>query len=121
MGECIYLSIKSPKASRALKQALDPGHKLPTLRAQLHFTMLATFDLRTWGPSFDQILDPHLFILTVTRCTVNDQPILSFSSHVHPLAVHLRMRLLSADGSIYQADEQLLYLHRKLTCDKLVS
>ena len=50
MCENAYLSIKNPKASRALKLAL---------LAQLHFTMSATFGLRNWTP-LDQILDPHL-------------------------------------------------------------
>ena len=59
MWENAYLSIKNPKAARALKQALDPGCKLLALLTQLRFTMLATFSLRTWAP-LNQILDPHL-------------------------------------------------------------
>ena len=61
MWENAYLSIKNPKASRALKRALDPGCKLLTWLMWLHFTTSATFSLRTWAP-LDQILDPHLAI-----------------------------------------------------------
>ena len=50
MWENAYLSIKNPKASRALKQALDPGHKLLASLARLRFATSATFSLRTWGP-----------------------------------------------------------------------
>ena len=50
MWENAYLSIKNPKASRALKWALDPGHKLLASLAQLSFAMSATFGLRTWAP-----------------------------------------------------------------------
>ena len=60
MCENAYLSIKNPKASRALKWALDPGHRMLALLAQLHFATSATFGLRSWGPPLDQILDPHL-------------------------------------------------------------
>ena len=37
LWENAYLSIKNPKASRALKQVLDPGH---TLLASLHRQLL---------------------------------------------------------------------------------
>ena len=60
MWENAYLSIKNPKASRALKWALDPGRKLLASLAQLRFATSATFGLSTWGPPLDQILDPHL-------------------------------------------------------------
>ena len=62
MCENAYLSIKNPKDSRALKQALEPGCRLLTSLARLHFAMLATFGLRSWAPPppLDQILDPHL-------------------------------------------------------------
>ena len=60
MWENAYLSIKNSKASRALKQALDPGHNLLTSLMRLHFATSATFGLRTWAPPLDQILDPHL-------------------------------------------------------------
>ena len=49
MWENAYLSIKNPKVSRALKRALDPGHKLLVSLAQLRL-VTSTFDLRTWGP-----------------------------------------------------------------------
>ena len=50
MWENAYLSIKNPKASRALKRALDPGCNLLASLARLRFAMSATFGLRTWGP-----------------------------------------------------------------------
>ena len=56
MCENAYLSIKNPKASRALKWALDLGHRLLASLAWLHSATLATFDLRSWAP-LDQILD----------------------------------------------------------------
>ena len=65
MCENAYLSIKNPKASRALKRALDPGHRMLALLTGLRFAMSATFGLRSWGPP-DQILDPHLTIKGVT-------------------------------------------------------
>ena len=60
MCENAYLSIKNPKASRALKRALDPGRKMLASLARLRFATSATFGLRSWGPPLDQILDPHL-------------------------------------------------------------
>ena len=57
MCENAYLSIKNPKASRALKRALDTGR---IMLARLCFATSATFGLRSWGPPLDQILDPHL-------------------------------------------------------------
>ena len=50
MCENAYLSIKNPKASRALKRALDPGRRMLTSLARLRFAMSATFGLRSWGP-----------------------------------------------------------------------
>ena len=44
MWENAYLSIKNPKASRALKQALDPDPGLLTSLA-----MSATFSLGSWA------------------------------------------------------------------------
>ena len=53
MWENAYLSIKNPKASRALKWALDPSRKLlASLRRQLSASGP--------GPPLDQILGPHL-------------------------------------------------------------
>ena len=60
MCENAYLSIKNPKASRALKRALDPGRRMLASLARLRFATSATFGLRSWGPPLDQILDPHL-------------------------------------------------------------
>ena len=59
MCENAYLSIKNPKASRALKWALDPSCRMLASLVRLHFTTSATFCLRSWAP-LDQILDPHL-------------------------------------------------------------
>ena len=50
MCENAYLSIKNPKASKALKQAWDPGRRLLALLRQLRFATSATFSLRSWGP-----------------------------------------------------------------------
>ena len=66
MCENAYLSIKNPKASRALKPALDPSRRMLASLAQLRVAMLATFGLRSWGPPLDQILDPHLSNRAVT-------------------------------------------------------
>ena len=63
MCENAYLSIKNPKASRALKRALDPGRRM--------LATSATFGLRSWGPPLDQILDPHLDI-SITVSTTNN-------------------------------------------------
>ena len=60
MCENAYLSIKNPKASRALKRALDPGRRMLASLARLRFAMSATFGLKSWAPPLDQILDPHL-------------------------------------------------------------
>ena len=50
MCENAYLSNKNPKASRALKWALDPGHRLLASLARLHFAKSANFGLRSWAP-----------------------------------------------------------------------
>ena len=50
MCENAYLSIKNPKASRALKWALDPGHRMLASLVRLRFAMSATFGLRSWPP-----------------------------------------------------------------------
>ena len=63
MCENAYLSIKNPKASRALRRALDPSRRMLTSLARLRFAMSATFGLRSWGPPLDQILDSHLNII----------------------------------------------------------
>ena len=72
MCENAYLSIKTPKASRALKRALDPARRMLASFARLRFAMSATFGLRSWGPPLDQILDPHLeglvFYIFLKKC-----------------------------------------------------
>ena len=50
MCENAYLSIKNPKASRALKWALDPGRRMLASLAWLRFATSATFGLRSWAP-----------------------------------------------------------------------
>ena len=50
MGQNAYLSIKNPKAFRALKHAMDPSRKLLASLTQVCFATLATFGLRSWGP-----------------------------------------------------------------------
>ena len=78
MCENAYLSIKNPKASRALKRALDPGCRMLTSLARLCFATSATFGLRSWGPPLDQILDPHLNfqdLMTVSRTAPPATPV----------------------------------------------
>ena len=65
MWENTYLSIQNPKASRALKPALDPGRKLLASFVRLRFATSANFGLKTWAP-LDQILDPQLQRKTLT-------------------------------------------------------
>ena len=71
MCENAYLSIKNPKASRALKRALDPGRRMLASLARLCFAMSATFGLRSWGPPLDQILDPHLNVVCSECCLLH--------------------------------------------------
>ena len=79
MCENAYLSIKNPKASRALKRALDPGRRMLASLARLRFAMSATFGLRSWGPPLDQILDPHLFSCTYGKNIVKKKVRAPFS------------------------------------------
>ena len=91
MCENAYLSIKNPKASRALKRALDPCRRMLALLARLRFAMSATFGLRSWGPPLDQILDPHL--ITPQHdiyCSFCDY-VMFFMHGVHPHDGHLCM------------------------------
>ena len=85
MWENAYLSIKNPKASRALKRALDPGRKLLASLTQLRFATSATFGLSTWGSPLDQILDPHLLVY---KLPLFDKPV------TDTLAVVLIMRFI---------------------------
>ena len=71
MCENAYLSIKNPKASRALMRALDPGRRMLASLAWLRFATSATFGLRSWGPPLDQILDPHLWEARYVLFTFN--------------------------------------------------
>ena len=58
MCENAYLSIKNPKASRALKRALDPGRRMLALATPLRY--VGNFRPQKLSPPLDQILDPHL-------------------------------------------------------------
>ena len=91
MWENAYLSIKNPKASRALKLALDPGCRMLASLAQLRFATSATFSLRSWGSPLDQILDPHLpfvfndpkvALLTPFRKLLNSSPVSKLMSKI---------------------------------------
>ena len=73
MCEIAYLSIKNPKASRALKRALDPGRRM---LASLRY--VGSFRPQKLGPPLDQILDPHL---CVGGCGCMGVP--HASTHVH--------------------------------------
>ena len=53
------MSIKNPKASRALKLGRDPGRSRLAQPTQLRFTVLVAFGLGSRVP-LDQILDPQL-------------------------------------------------------------
>ena len=66
MCENAYLSIKNPKASRALKRALDPGRRMLASLVRLRFAMSATFGLRSWGPPLTKS-----WIRTCTMATVS--------------------------------------------------
>ena len=72
MCENAYLSIKNPKASRALKWALDPGRRMLASLLRLRLAMSAAFGLRSWGPPLDQILDPHLCYNLANPKSLND-------------------------------------------------
>ena len=50
LGECRYLSIKDPKASRALKQALDNGRRMLASLARLRFANVGNFRPQMLGP-----------------------------------------------------------------------
>ena len=93
MCENAYLSIKNPKASRALKQALDPGHRLLTSLARLRFATSATFSLRSWAPP-DQILDPHLMYVPLyllwnkPTCYLNTMPFVFIARQLQQYLIH---------------------------------
>ena len=60
MWENAYLSIKNPKASRALKQALDPSRKIARFARATALHYIGNFRPQNLGPPLEQILDPHL-------------------------------------------------------------
>ena len=59
MWENAYLSIKNPKASRALKRALDPATNC-SLRSHNSALLCRQLSASAPGAPLDQILDPHL-------------------------------------------------------------
>ena len=59
MWENVYLSIKKPKAFRALKFALHPGHRC-SLRLRDSTSLRRQLSASEAASPFDQILDPHL-------------------------------------------------------------
>ena len=65
MCENAYLSIKNPKASRALKRALDPSRRMLTSLAATPLRYVGNFRPQKLGPPLDQILDPHLLYTSI--------------------------------------------------------
>ena len=62
MCENAYLSIKNPKAARALKRALDPGRRMLASLACDSASLCQQLSASEAGaPPLDQILDPHLY------------------------------------------------------------
>ena len=61
MWENAYLSIKNPKASRALKQALEPQPQIAHFAHVTPLHYIGNFQPQSLGPPLYQILDPHLF------------------------------------------------------------
>ena len=79
MCENAYLSIKNPKASRALKRALDPGRRMLASLARLRFATSATFGLRSWGPPLTKSWRP----LRLYKTKKNSLQQLSILVHVY--------------------------------------
>ena len=89
MCENAYLSIKNPKASRALKRALDPGRRMLASLARLRFGYVGNFRPQKLGPPLDQILDPHLRGLL--ESTLERKLYYVTSSHTKSVHCHLDM------------------------------
>ena len=64
MWEHTYLNIKSPKTSKALKQALDLSYKWLTSLVWLHSATFATFHLKSWAPLTNPGSTPEFCTLT---------------------------------------------------------
>ena len=60
MCENAYLSIKNPKASRALKRALGPRPQIACFARATLLRYVGNFRPQKLAPPLDQILDPHL-------------------------------------------------------------
>ena len=64
--ENAYMTVKNARASRALRQALDPGHYWLASLAWLRFAMSAKSQKKFLGPPLDQILDPLVICVVLT-------------------------------------------------------
>ena len=67
--ENAYMTVKNARASRALRQALDPGHYWLTSLAQLHFATLAKSQKKFLGPPWPNpgsASDIHLISKSIT-------------------------------------------------------
>ena len=82
MCENAYLSIKNPKASRALKQALDPCRRMLASLARLRFAMSATFGLRSWGPPLTKSW--------IRTCVERNYDITTSGKRMDPLLLYLQ-------------------------------
>ena len=60
MCENAYLSIKNPKASGALKRALDTRPQNDRFARATPLRYVGNFRPQKLGPPLDQILNPHL-------------------------------------------------------------
>ena len=63
--ENAYLKVKNARASRALRQALDPGQYWLPLLARLRFATSAKSREKILAPPLDQILDPLLHLVQI--------------------------------------------------------
>ena len=97
MCENAYLSIKNPKASRALKRALDPGRRMLASLAQLRFATSATFGLRSWGPPLTKS-----WIRTCTdKSRVPPEPSTHTLAHVFSISWVFRVAMVQGDQEIW--------------------
>ena len=71
MGECIYLSIKIPKASRALKWTYDSQLQIAHFACMNPLHDVGNFRPQKLG-SLDQILDLHLIKTMLTIWPIED-------------------------------------------------
>ena len=85
MCENAYLNIKNPKASRALKQAPDPGRRMLASLAWLRFVTSATFGLRSWGPPLTKSWIRTCMLRTASH-RLGSQPLSSNGPSLHARA-----------------------------------